>query len=305
MPAIFFLLTWRAKHGPMFTIENQLLKVQVQAKGAELTGLYHKQTGLEYMWNGDPAFWAKHSPVLFPVVGTLKNNTYFHNGKSYELPRHGFARDRQFIVEEQEEDSITFLLNNDEASASVFPFVFQFRMKYTIYENSLAVTYDIKNGGEDDMYFSIGAHPAFKVPVEAGLNYTDYYLEFDKRETSARWPVSPEGLIEKESQPLLKNESKLSLSKDLFQRDAIVFKNLASSTISLKTDRSPHGLSMFFPGFPFMGIWAAKNADFVCIEPWCGIADSVDTSQQLMEKEGINRLQAGDTFNRTWTVSVF
>lgn len=289
----------------MFTIENQVIKVTLQAKGAELTGLFNKQTGLEYMWNGDPKSWPKHSPVLFPIVGTLKNNSYFHEGKAYQLSRHGFARDRQFAIENQQQDSITFLLTDDDESALVFPFSFAFRIKYTIYENSLAVAYDIKNEGKEDMYFSIGAHPAFAVPLEKGLRYTDYYLAFDKAETSSRWPISPEGLIQKESQPFLNNAGKLALSKELFQQDAIVFKNLASSTISLKTDRSEHGLQMFFPGFPFMGIWAAKNADFVCIEPWCGIADSVDTSQQLMQKEGINKLQPGEDFNRIWTVTIF
>jgi galactose mutarotase-like enzyme len=289
----------------MFTIENELIKAGIQAKGAELAGLYNKSTGLEYIWGADPAFWAKHSPVLFPIVGTLKNNTYFHQGKSYSLSRHGFARDQQFVVEDQQDDSITFLLNDDAASREVFPFSFQFRMKYTVYENSLAVAYEVKNTGEEDMYFSLGAHPAFKVPLVNGLEYTDYYLAFDKTETSPRWPISSEGLIREDAQPFLNKASKLSLSKALFQQDALVFKNLASSTISLKSDRSPHGLDLFFPGFPFMGIWAAKNADFVCIEPWCGIADSVSTSQQLTEKEGINRLQPGEAFNRTWTVTVF
>ena len=289
----------------MFTIENQLLKAVIQAKGAELTSLVDKSTGLEYIWNGDPAFWAKHSPVLFPIVGQLKSNTYIHNGQSYQLPRHGFARERQFVVEEQQADSITFLLSDDEETKNVYPFSFEFRIKYTVVDNALAVAYEVKNLGEDDMYFSIGAHPAFKVPLENGLNYTDYYLAFDKTETAPRWIVSPDGLIENSSQPLLNNSSKLPLTKELFYKDAVVFKNLASSTISLKSDSASHGLKLFFPGFPFMGIWAAKNADFVCIEPWCGIADSVGTSQQLSQKEGINRLQTGEDFNRTWTVTIF
>lgn len=290
---------------PMFTIENQWLKVMVQAKGAELTSLYHKQTALQYMWNGDPAFWAKHSPILFPIVGTLKNNSYIHKGKTYNLPRHGFARDKQFAIEEQLPDSITFLLRDDESTAAVFPFCFHFRIKYTLYENTLAVAYDVENMGEDDMYFSIGAHPAFKVPIEEGLHYTDYYLEFEKAESSPRWPISPDGLIQKDAQPFFNHTTKLELSKPLFERDALVFKHLASAHISLKTDKSPHGLQMFFPGFPYMGIWAAKNADFVCIEPWCGIADSVDADQQLEHKEGINKLQPNDHFNRSWIVAVF
>lgn len=289
----------------MFTIENQLVKATVQAKGAELTSLVNKSTGMEYIWNANPAVWSRHAPVLFPIVGTLKNDTYLHKGRSYHLPRHGFARDRQFIVEEHSADAITFLLSCDAETKKVFPFEFEFRIKYTLADNALATAYEVINTGEEDMFFSIGAHPAFTVPLEEGLAYTDYYLAFDKPETAPRWPISPEGLIEKKAQPFLNNTTRLPLSKELFQRDALVFKNLASSVITLKTDRSPHGLQMDFPGFPFMGIWAAKNADFVCIEPWCGIADSVEASQQLSEKEGINRLQPADTFNRTFTISVF
>jgi galactose mutarotase-like enzyme len=289
----------------MFTIENQFVKATVQAKGAELTSLIHKATGLDYMWNGDPDFWAKHSPVLFPIVGTLKDNTYFHNGQSYQLPRHGFARERQFAVENTDTDSITFLLKDDPASKKVFPFEYEFRIKYTVAENGLAAAYEVKNTGKEDLYFSVGAHPAFRVPLEPGLDYTDYYLAFEKAETAPRWIVSPKGLIDIKSEPLLDNSSKLPLKKELFYRDAVVLKNLHSSIISLKTDKGKHGLTMDCPGFPYFGFWAAKNADFVCIEPWCGIADSVDTNQQLDQKEGINKLQPGDTFDRTWTVTVF
>lgn len=288
----------------MVTIENQLLKAVLQAKGAELTSLYNKSTGLEYMWSGDPAFWAKHSPVLFPIVGELKDKTYFHNGKSYNLPRHGFAREKQFALKEQTDDSVTFALHDDEETKKVYPFSFQFSIKYVLKENAIGVAYLVKNTGKEDMYFSVGAHPAFAVPLEKGLEYTDYYIAFDKKENSARWPISPEGLIETGPQPFL-NSKKMSLSKELFSKDAVVFKNLQSSIMTLRSDKGKHGVQMDYPGFPFMGIWAAKNADFVCLEPWCGIADSTNASQQLTEKEGINKLPSGEEFLRSWTLTVF
>jgi galactose mutarotase-like enzyme len=304
MPAVFFFLTWHVKKGIMFTIENQLLTATINAKGAELTSIISQETGLEYMWNGDPAFWAKHSPILFPIVGQLKNNTYLHQGKSYQLPRHGFARERQFAVQEQKEDEITFVLHDDEGSTKVYPFSFELRVKYVLKENALGVGYMVKNTGDEDLYFSIGAHPAFAVPLEKGLHYTDYYLSFEKKETAARWPISPDGLIETTPQPFL-NSTQLALSKELFAKDAVVFKHLGSSIVSLQSDKGKHGVRMDYPGFPFIGFWAAKNADFVCIEPWCGIADSVNSNQQLSEKEGINKLPPGDEFVRSWTVTVF
>jgi galactose mutarotase-like enzyme len=288
----------------MFTIESTLVKATINPKGAELTSLVHKEYALDYMWSGDPAFWGKHSPVLFPIVGTLKSNAFIYKDQSYTLPRHGFARDHQFAVESQSTDTITFLIKNNEASLKVFPFAFEFRIRYTVLDNTLAVTYEVTNTSKDDLYFSVGGHPAFKVPLTAGTGYEDYYLQFDKVEDAPRWMISPDGLIETTSQPLLQHTDRLPLTKALFQKDALVFKSLKSSRISIKSDKTERGLTMDFPGFPFFGIWAAKNADFVCLEPWCGIADGVDTDQQLNGKEGINKLVAKEVFTRTWTVSL-
>ena len=289
----------------MFTIENQQIKAVINAKGAELTQLFHKEHELNYLWKGDPAFWGKHSPVLFPIVGTLKNNTYFYNDQSYQLPRHGFARDKQFAVAEQTDDTITFLLRSDAETFTIFPFVFEFRIRYTLFENSLAVAYEVVNAGNEEMYFSVGAHPAFALPLTPGTTYTDYYLQFDQTETAPRWPISPDGLIEQTPMPLLKNTNRLNLSKDLFQKDALVLKGMTSTIVTLGSNKTPRGFRFDYPGFPFLGIWAAKNADFVCIEPWCGIADNVATNQHLPEKEGINKLEAGALFTRTWTVTLF
>lgn len=289
----------------MFTIENQLIKAVIKAKGAELTQLFHKEHELDYLWHGDPAVWGKHSPVLFPIVGTLKNNTYFYNDLSYQLPRHGFARDKQFAVEEQTADTITFLLRSDAETHTIYPFMFEFRIRYTLVENALAVAYEVVNAGKNTMYFSVGAHPAFKLPLVPGTAYTDYYLQFNQSETAPRWPISADGLIEQKPLPLLQDTNRLNLSKDLFQKDALVLKGMASSIVTLGSPKTPHGFRFDYPGFPFFGIWAAKNADFVCIEPWCGIADGVITNQRLEDKEGINKLAADETFTRTWTVTIY
>jgi galactose mutarotase-like enzyme len=155
------------------------------------------------------------------------------------------------------------------------------------------------------MYFSVGGHPAFRVPLHDGLNYSDYYLHFDKTESSPRWPISPEGLIETKPHPFFQNTDRLPLTKELFYKDALVFKDLTSNAVSLRSDKSERGWTMDFQGFPYLGIWAAKNADFVCVEPWCGIADSTSSNQQLKEKEGIEELTAGDIFERSWTLTIF
>ncbi|MEJ7740632.1 MAG: aldose 1-epimerase family protein [Chitinophagaceae bacterium] len=288
----------------MVTIENDILRVAVNPKGAELDSLFHKTNRLDYLWSGDPV-WAKKSPVLFPIVGTLKDNSFFFNGRSYQLGRHGFARDRVFAVSEQSDTSVAFSLAADEVTYEQFPFDFRFSVNYSLKQNMLAVTYIIENYGEGEMFFSVGGHPAFKLPLIRGAAYGDYYLEFDSVENAGRWPISPDGLLETLPVPLMNNTRRLPLSKDLFYDDALVFKHLSSSRVLLKNDSTIHGLELDFTGFPYLGIWAAKDADFVCIEPWCGIADSVDSTRQLAEKEGIQVLGMGQSFERTWGVKIF
>lgn len=289
----------------MHTIENELLRISVRSKGAELSSIYHKPLELEYMWQGDPAYWSKQSPILFPVVGALRNDTYYFKNHAYQLPRHGFAREMEFTVIGESATSLTFSLSSNEQTDLAYPFQFELRIRYTLDEASLHVTYEVVNTSNEDMYFSIGGHPAFKVPLLENTNYEDYYLEFNARENAGRWPVSREGLIGDIPTQLLEDSKVIPLKKELFLDDAIVLKNLASTQVALKSGKHGRGLQFDFTGFPFLGIWAAKNADFVCIEPWCGIADSVHSEQQLVRKEGINVLRKDDTFLREWKVAVW
>ena len=288
----------------MQILKNNQLTVKINPKGAELSSLFNNENQTEYLWNADPAFWGKSSPVLFPIVGSLKNNIYRFEGKKYTLPRHGFARDREFIVEKSEENSVTFLLTYDENTLKVYPFKFEFRLIYSLENNTMAVTYSVKNIGENKMYFSVGGHPAFAVPLAEKSTYYDYYLEFNKTETFKRWGLTTDGLIEAQPIDFLAYTNKLNLTKELFYDDAIVFKKLESTFVTLKSDKTNRQLKFDFKGFPFVGIWAAKDADFVSIEPWCGIADAENHNQELTEKEGMNCLDIGDIFEKTWRVTI-
>ncbi|HUQ96582.1 MAG TPA: hypothetical protein VM010_02885, partial [Chitinophagaceae bacterium] len=176
---------------------------------------------------------------------------------------------------------------------------------YTLRNDELTVTYKVENTGTKQMLFSVGAHPAFKVPLVAGTAYEDYRLQFEKEETTGRWPISKDGLIAKPVQPLLQNTNVLPLKRELFDTDAVVLKHLQSQVVTLASGKTPHGLHFTFEGFPFLGLWAAPGADFLCIEPWCGIADWVDTDQQLEHKEGIRHLPAGETFTVQWKARFF
>lgn len=288
----------------MQTIKNKNLTVKINPKGAELVSLFNRENQTEYIWSADPNFWGKSSPVLFPIVGSLKDNIYRYEGKEYSLPRHGFARDREFSVEKSSENSVTFLLTYDKNSLKIYPFKFEFRLIYTLIDNTLNVTYSVKNIGEREMYFSVGGHPAFAVPLSENTNYDYYYLAFNKTENFKRWGLTTDGLIETQPSDFLINTNHLSLTKELFYDDAIVFKNLESTSVILKSDKIDQQLSFDFEGFSFLGIWAAKDANFVCIEPWCGIADAANHNQELVEKEGIICLTPNEVFDKTWRVSV-
>jgi len=289
----------------MIEISNEKLTIAVNPQGAELQSIVRRDTGQEYLWSGDPAFWGKKSPVLFPIVGGLKDNTYRYGGKSYTLGRHGFAREQLFTVTAQGAEHVSLRLSDNKNTLEVYPFHFDFTIQYLLQDDQLQVTYQVKNKDKKIMLFSVGAHPAFKVPLIAGTTYEDYHLYFNKEEKASTWPLSSGGQIETAPVPFLDKTHELPLKKSLFYKDALVFKDLASTAISIRSRSSPHGLTLAFEGFPYMGIWAAKDADFVCIEPWCGIADSVTATGELEEKEGINRLASGKVFERTWTATIF
>ena len=286
-------------------LENSFLKVDLTDKGAEIKSVIRKDANLEYMWSGDPAVWGKTSPILFPIVGALKNNTYTFNNSSYKLSRHGFARDCIFDIESQSGERVVFTLKSNLETLKNYPFHFELRVTYIITKDSLGVNYQIKNISEDEMYFSIGGHPAFKVPLTDETTYDDYYLQFEKIENAPRWPIDANGLIESKPEPFFNNSSRIDINHKLFEKDALVFKGLASQLVSLKSNAHNHGLDFHFKGFSFLGLWAANGGNFVCIEPWCGIADSVSHNGELTYKEGIEKLSAGVAWSRTWTVRCF
>jgi galactose mutarotase-like enzyme len=292
-------------HFMEINLENDHLTVRIKQKGAELFSVVNSTSKLEYMWSGDPAVWGKTSPVLFPIVGTLMKNTFIHKGDQYKFSRHGFARDHLFEVESHTSTVAVFLLKSSEATLENYPFHFEFRLRYELAHNYLHVTYDVRNAGDEDMYFSVGGHPAFKVPLVDGSKYEDHYLEFNRIEYADRWPISKDGCIENNPQKFLVNTDRLNLSKSLFAADALVFKDLKSDRISLRSESHLHGLDFYFDGFPFLGLWAAYQADFICIEPWCGIADAIDHDLEFTKKEGIQRIISQERWLRTWKVMFY
>jgi galactose mutarotase-like enzyme len=288
----------------MLRLENNQLEVLTKSTGAELTSIKLKSNGVQYLWQADPQFWGRHAPILFPIVGKLKNDQYLYDGIKYELPQHGFARDCEFEVIDNSSEQVTYQLNSTAVTLANYPFNFQLRVKYLLQTNSLNIIYSIKNAPENPLYFSIGAHPGFNCPLLPGQKMTDYYLEFETLETITS-DILENGLLSGRKKPFLENQKTLPLSKELFTDDAIILEGLKSNKISLKNYLDHKSITFEFPGFPYLGIWSKpQGAPFICIEPWYGIADTITGSGELSHKKGIITLQADAVFECRYKIII-
>lgn len=289
----------------MIKLENELIIVEMKEAGAELTRIFHKDTGLEYLWNADSKFWGRHSPVLFPTVGRLVEDTYFVDGNPYHLGQHGFARDRNFKVIEQTEDMIRFELDADEESLKIYPYLFKLTIVYKIEKNTVAVSYEVENTDEKRIYFSIGAHPAFNLPLANDTKFEDYYLDFGTQENLETLCLEGPYRSGEIKDITGKPTQILPLSYDLFKNDALIFEALHKKEITIKSDKTPHFVKVSFPEFPFVGIWTAKaGTPFLCIEPWYGIADGVGEAGELRDKAGIEHLEPEAVFASEYQITV-
>ncbi len=285
-------------------IENEHLRASFSSKGAELQHITGVDSGTEYLWSGDPKHWPKFSPVLFPIIGALKENLYRIEDESYTLPRHGFARDMEFVVEKVSDLEILFTLTATHETLKVYPFEFKLILRYKLTKASVCCTYEVSNPSNNELLFSIGGHPAFAAPLNKQGNYTDYFLQFNADDEITYHEIE-DNLISDKTVTLNLDDKKLHLEHQLFYNDALVIKDLKSTSISLMNTKTYNGINFKFENFPYFGIWAAKDADFICLEPWCGIADSIDHNQQLREKEGIIALAPYGEWERSWEVTCF
>ena len=284
----------------MSYLSNHDLSISFSDLGAELNSIFDKKAGIDYLWNGDPSIWSRQSPVLFPIVGRLRENSYRSGNHSYSLPQHGFARDMKFLVKEETSDKIVFSLVYSEETLKKYPYKFELQIVYILKGRTLTVHYKVINLQDTDIHFSIGAHPAFTCPLFANEKYEDYYLEFSKPETLGLYTLS-NGLVNDEAIPYLNHEQKIPLSYELFKNDALIFKDYKSDFISLKHKERGTIFKFHFAGYPFLGIWS-KPGPFVCIEPWYGVADFVTHSGVLEEKTGIQSLSSEKSFECEWSV---
>lgn len=289
----------------LYTLENENLVITASTYGGELHSIREINDNTEYLWNGDEKFWKYHAPVLFPIVGKVNDGKYKVDGKLFELPQHGLARTKEFTLAEKTEDSITFQLDYSNETLEVYPYKFTLKIKYTLLDDSVITSYTVINKDNRDIFFSIGAHPAFMCPIKSGETIDDYYFEFNKVENSSKMLLNKDGYLLYERAECLEDSNIIPLSLELFKNDALIFDDLKSNRISLKSKNHNKSLTMDFTGFPYMGLWSKDTgAPFVCIEPWCGHADYYDFQGEFKDKKGINKLEVGKEFNSSYTVII-
>ncbi len=288
----------------MAVLENDLLKVTISLKGAQITSFYNKAENLEMLWQADPDIWAWHAPNLFPIVGAVINNELLIDGKAYPMSRHGFARQSEFILLKSDDEQAVFSLPGSEKIRAIYPYKFDFEVMYMLIDNALRITYKVINLDKKVIYFSVGAHPAFNVPFYKDENYEDYYLEFESDEKLQRHIISPDGMFSGETQPVNLDGDKLHLKKNLFDNDALVFKNMKTRQVTLKSRNHDKTISVEFPHFNYLGIWDKPGADFVCIEPWLGCTDTEGEPKDISKKENIQKLNIGHVFEAAFYISI-
>ena len=276
-------------------ISNSNLTARIKHFGAELCSLKNYQDK-EFIWEGNPAIWGKHSPVLFPIVGTLKNNSYQYDDKEYHLSRHGFARDMEFELIDKKKNSAIFSMKSSEETLKVYPFEFELQLIYTLEEKSLSIQYKVINKSKTRMPFSIGAHPAFAL----NGNFENYSIEFEQEEPLEYYLLEND-LISNKTKKLAVHHKQIPLNYQLFKNDALIFKSLQSNSLTILKNSIPM-IRVNFKGFPNLGIWTKKDAPFLCIEPWFGYSDTEVNSGNLFEKEGIQILEENETFKSEFSI---
>ena len=282
-----------------------MLEVALSPHGAELKRFYHKGNKQEWLWGGDEKFWPRSSPVLFPIVGKLKDNAYTYKGNRYELPQHGFARDMDFAIIEESERHVTYRLESDYQTLEKYPFVFQLDVTYRLADACLEVEYRVANPAREALWFSIGAHPGFSCLPSKDADDVKAQIRLDIGRELLIHRLQG-GLLEKEATEGLVSsfEGIIELTDHLIEHDAMVFKSPLGRWVDLHVPRRPGFVRLIAKGWPYYGIWSKPNAPFVCLEPWYGVADSVDTTGDITQKEGIMKLGPGQEWQAMWSVEV-
>ena len=290
----------------MHTLKNEILTVQVKEHGAELASI--RKGSIEYLWQADPMFWGRHSPVLFPIVGSVWEKRYRVDGREFELGQHGFARDMDFTMVEGGEDEVRYRLGSTEDTLKKYPWPFVLEIAYRLHGNMIDVIWEVSNPGNEDMYFQIGAHPAFNYPDYDPQTMERGFLSFDRSEGLECIRIKEKGCVDAETlYPLdIPADGLLPLTRETFDKiDTIMLQDGQIGSVALyRTDRTPW-LKLSFEA-PVVGIWSppGKNAPFICLEPWYGRCDRAGYEGDYRDRDWVNLLAPGEKFSSVYTIEI-
>ena len=287
----------------LHVIENSWLRVSVSTAGAELQSI-KTADGTEYLWQGNKQYWGDRAPNIFPYVARLTNESYTYRGTTYHLPIHGFAPTAAFAVTEGSSDSVTFTLESNPAFYEMYPFLFRFSIRYYLEDQTLCVEFIVENLDSKTMYFGLGGHPGINVPLEEGLTFEDYYLEFPNT-SMRRVEFTPACFITGKDDPFEVENNRYPLHHSMFDEDAIVLKDVGGRT-KLASDKGSRSVTLIAPDLPVYGFWHMPRTDapYICLEPWSSLPSRQDVVEDLEKQEDLIALEAGNTYRTTWALEI-
>ena len=288
-----------------YKMKNEKLTVEIESFGAELKSIKSNTTGAEYMWYGRPEYYKRTSPILFPFVGSLKNQEYIYEGKHYPMTQHGFARDMEFQVKEQKEDELCFLLVSDDSTLVKYPFAFELHIGYRLIGDTLKVTWKVVNTNDKEMHFSIGAHSEFNCPLHDEPDKTGYGLDFHTGRGVLASRINEQGLMLDAKQEIAADGGKMLFPEGFFDDGVYIVENRQTDRVSL-VDSDGREYVTVSADAPLFGIWSPekKNAPFVAIEPWYGRCDRATFEGELDAREWGNHLMPHETFEKSYEITI-
>ena len=287
-----------------YQLRDADLIVTISDIGAEMQSIKYK--GQEYLWNGDETYWAERSPILFPYVGRFTEGKYTLGGQVYEMDIHGFARRLRYHVKEQNPQKIVFALYDTEKTRRSYPFSFALEIGCALKNGEIEISYHVENQSSDTMYFGIGGHPGFALPLEEGLEFSDYYLEFETKCCPDRIGHTETCFLSGENKPFeLQDGRRLPLCHELFDDDAIVLQNMAGQ-VTIKTDKGQRKVKVSYPQMPYLGLWHAPKtqAPYLCVEPWTSLPSRQDVVEEFQCKSDLIRLEPGSIYTNFWHITI-
>jgi galactose mutarotase-like enzyme len=288
-----------------YEISNAYVKVGISSKGGEIFSLQDNE-GHEYIWQGDPETWAEHAPNLFPYIGRMTKGSYRVFGQEYQMKIHGFLKYLEMTVAEQKKDSLVLRLEDSEATRAQYPYQFAVEIRYTLDQSSLKISYFVQNKDDKKMYFGIGGHPGFQVPMEEGLAFEDYSLDFEEPSKPLRVEFSDDCFVtEKDLAYSLREDLYLDLRHDLFDQDAIVLHEMPRQ-VTLGSKKGKRAVRVEYPQMPYVGFWHCPKTEvpYVCIEPWSSLPSRKDRVEDLETQENLLALDAGSRYENSWKITV-